>query len=419
MLAKQVFIVCLIIPFAEYYSFIAVRNALKSASSPLRTTGWVIYFFLSIAVFLSLFAFRFWATSQWPFVFVKHLVSVFFAVFFGKIVVAMTMVVGDIFVFFKTLFSLTIQRHEPVKTYPVKIVSPISRSQFISKAALLCGAAFTSSLLYGMTNKYRYQIKRIKLPLTGLPVELGGLRILQFSDFHAGSLDDMDAVTEGIETMQKEKPDMILFTGDLVNYRSKEADRFLPLLGKLKAPLGIYAVLGNHDYGDYLSWPSPDAKRIDFEQLLGFYNQLGWRLLRNEHILLKWNEKPVLLAGVENWSIKSRFHKYGDLNKAMSGIQAPENTFRILMSHDPSYWDAAVRPDYPNIHLTLSGHTHGMQLGIENKNFKWSPSQYLYKQWAGLYSENNQYLYVNRGFGFIGYEGRLGILPEITVIDLA
>jgi predicted MPP superfamily phosphohydrolase len=224
-------------------------------------------------------------------------------------------------------------------------------------------------------------------------------------------------VMHGVNMIMNEKPDLILFTGDLVNNTSEEMNDYMDVFSKLNAPMGVYSTLGNHDYGDYTHWNSREEKVANLERLKHIHSELGWRLLMNEHVALEKGEDKIALIGVENWSAKASFKKYGDLKKAYDG-SAPY-PFKILMSHDPSHWDAEVRRSYGDIDLMLSGHTHGMQFGIEIPGFKWSPVQYIYKQWAGLYQEGAQKLYVNRGYGFIGYPGRVGILPEITVFELA
>jgi predicted MPP superfamily phosphohydrolase len=214
-----------------------------------------------------------------------------------------------------------------------------------------------------------------------------------------------------------EKADLILFTGDLVNDRSVEMEEYMDIFKQIKAPMGVYSTLGNHDYGDYASWPfNGISKQQNLENLKKVHAALGWKLLMNEHVVLEIDDQQIALLGIENWSAKARFPKYGKMNEAYAGTE--KYPFKILMSHDPSHWDAQVRPQYPDVDLTLSGHTHGMQFGIDIPGFKWSPVQYIYKQWAGLYEEGKQKLYVNRGYGFIGYPGRVGILPEITVIEL-
>jgi uncharacterized protein len=223
-------------------------------------------------------------------------------------------------------------------------------------------------------------------------------------------------VERGIEKLMQLKPDLILFTGDLVNNTADEMNDYIHSFSKLNAPLGVYSVLGNHDYGDYVSWPTKEAKLKNLEDLKQVHAKLGWRLLMNEHVVLEKGEERIAVIGIENWSAKKRFPKYGDLSKAYAGSE--EIPFKILMSHDPSHWEAEVLPKYPDIQLMLAGHTHGMQFGVEIPGMKWSPVQYVYRQWAGLYHGNEQKLYVNRGFGFIGYPGRVGILPEITLFEL-
>ncbi|MEI9935099.1 MAG: metallophosphoesterase [Ferruginibacter sp.] len=274
-----------------------------------------------------------------------------------------------------------------------------------------------STLLYGYSNKYNYHVKRVRLSFDNLPQGFKGLKILQVSDIHSGSLMDKKAVLKGVQKILDEKADIILFTGDLVNDKATEMKDFMDVFSLLKAPMGVYSTLGNHDYGDYVTWPSDGiTKEQNLENVKKIHGLLGWRLLMNEHVVLERNGSQIALLGVENWSAKARFPKHGRMDLAYPGSE--KYPFKILMSHDPSHWDAQVRTQYSDIDLTLSGHTHGMQFGIDIPGFKWSPVQYVYKEWAGLYEEGKQKLYVNRGFGFIGYPGRVGILPEITVIEL-
>jgi hypothetical protein len=424
MLAKQIMVISILIPFIEYYNFIAVKKAVQKRSQRYRKRTLVAYILLSVCVLAGLFAFPRLATTAWPSVYVKILVSILIAAFFGKFLVSILMFSGDILLILRRIGLMLNDRIMPKKSREhaqkqhEQKQGLITRSEFISKGALLCGAALTIGLSYGMTNKYRYKLRYVPLSLPGLPEEFKGFRIVQISDIHAGSFDNIDAVLNGVKMVLGASPHIVLFTGDLVNYRATEIVPYMDIFSKLTAPLGVYSVLGNHDYSDYISWASDKDKEADFEQLLGYEKELGWQLLRNSNQIIQWKGRRFALIGSENWSIKSRFPKHGNLEKAMSGLENTDTAFRILMSHDPSHWDAQVRPKYPDIHLTLSGHTHGMQLGVEIGKVKWSPSQYLYKQWAGLYKEENQYLYVNRGFGFIGYNGRLGIMPEITLFEL-
>jgi len=295
--------------------------------------------------------------------------------------------------------------------------SYISRSAFLSWTGFIIGGGLFSALLIGFSNKYNYKVRRVKLSFKNLPSSFKGLKIVQVSDIHSGSFTDKAAVKRGVDLIRKQNADLILFTGDLVNDKADEMHDYLDVFDKIKAPMGVFSTLGNHDYGDYASWPSAEAKKENLERLKKIHGELGWRLLMNEHVALEKNNQQIALLGIENWSAFGRFPKYGRMDQAHPGTE--KYPFKILMSHDPSHWDAEVRPVYPDIDLTLAGHTHGMQFGVENPYFKWSPVQWFYKEWAGLYENGKQKLYVNRGYGFIGYPGRVGILPEITVIELA
>lgn len=311
-----------------------------------------------------------------------------------------------------------------VKIFSQKTVVPsagaggISRSVFLSWMGIAAGTTLFGSLLYGFSNKYNYDLRRLRLSFPDLPPAFQGLKIVHISDIHSGSLLNHKAVEHGVNMILKEKADLVLFTGDLVNDRATEMKSLQKLFSQLKAPLGVYSTLGNHDYGDYASWPHEGvSKTQNLEDLKKVHAVMGWRLLMNEHVILKKGDDEIAVLGIENWGAKGRFPKYGKMQEAYPGTE--KVPFKILMSHDPSHWDAQVRPEYPDVDLMLAGHTHGMQFGIETPGFKWSPVQYMYKQWAGLYEEGKQKLYVNRGFGFIGYPGRVGILPEITVIELS
>ena len=293
----------------------------------------------------------------------------------------------------------------------------ISRSTFLSWLGIGVGTALFGSLVYGFTNQYKYQIKRVKLAFDNLPASFKGLKIIHISDIHSGSFMDKNAVAHGVDMVMKENADLILFTGDLVNDKATEMENYMDVFSKLKAPLGVFSTLGNHDYGDYVQWPIDGiTKEQNLLNLQKVHADIGWKLLMNEHVVLKKDTDEIALLGIENWSNKARFPKHGRMDLAHAGTE--KYPFKILMSHDPSHWDAQVKTDYADVDLMLSGHTHGMQFGVELPGFKWSPVQYVYPQWAGLYETGKQKLYVNRGFGFIGYPGRVGELPEITVIEL-
>lgn len=418
MISKQLLFFGLFVLVVEYYSFVAVRTVLRPTNGTLYWGLFLLYALLSLVVFWSFYAFPHYGRSGWPSVSLKYLVNIFIGVFIGKVMVAVIMLLADILLLIPNLISFFFSfKNHPVGN-PPEGSRFISRFAFISQTALIIGGALTAGLVYGMRNRYRYNLTRQKLLLKDLPEEFKGLRIIQISDIHSGSFDDPDAVKEGIDAIMNEKPDLILFTGDLVNDRADELVPYIEVFNQLKAPLGVYSVLGNHDYGDYVRWSSDEEKKQNLEQLKQHHADMGWRLLVNEHVLLERKDKQIALIGIENWGARG-FTKYGDMKKAVAGLENSDVPVKILLSHDPSHWEAEVRKDYKDIALTLSGHTHGMQFGIEIPGFKWSPVQYVYKHWAGLYQEDNQYLYVNRGFGFIGYQGRLGILPEITLIELA
>jgi predicted MPP superfamily phosphohydrolase len=293
----------------------------------------------------------------------------------------------------------------------------INRSLFLSWLGIAVGGSLFTSLLYGFTNKYNYKVRRVPLSFPNLPLAFKGLRIVQISDVHSGSFTNSDAVQKGVEKIMALRPDLILFTGDLVNNKHDEMIPYLEIFKKLRAPLGVYSIFGNHDYGDYISWDSPEQKIENLEKLKLIHKQLGWKLLWDEHTPIEKNGAQIALIGIQNWSALGNFPKYGNLSKAYTG--AEKYPFKILMSHDPTHWDAEVRPKFSDIDLTLSGHTHGFQFGVEIPGFRWSPVQYVYNQWAGLYQVGKQAIYVNRGFGFIGYPGRVGILPEITLLELS
>lgn len=293
----------------------------------------------------------------------------------------------------------------------------ISRSMFLSWLGLGIGGGLYTSLMYGFTNKYNYNVKKVKLSFDNLPAAFKGLKVVQISDIHSGSFSDKKAVLRGVKKIQSLHPDLILFTGDLVNNEATEMADYMDVFDKLSAPLGVYSVFGNHDYGDYAHWPTPQAKVDNLENLKKVHASLGWRLLLDEHVPIEKDGQQFGLIGIQNWSALKRFPKYGNLPKAYEG--AEKYPFKILMSHDPTHWDAEVRTRFADIDLTLAGHTHGMQFGVELPGFRWSPVEYVYRQWAGLYEEGKQKLYVNRGYGFIGYPGRVGILPEITLFELS
>ncbi len=297
----------------------------------------------------------------------------------------------------------------------------ISRGRFLRTLGLATGGLFFSGMVIGMVKwAHDFRVRGVNLNLPDLPWPFEGLRIVQISDLHLGSWASVDPIEEAAGIINDLDPDLVLFTGDIVNYSTNEALRFKEVLEGIHAKYGVYAILGNHDYGDYVNWPSEAEKEQNMASLYSFFEEIGWKLLRNENDVIEIDGEKLALIGVENWSANPRFPKLGNLPKAMEGIA--DVPVKILMSHDPTHWEKEVSLKYPDIDLTLSGHTHGFQFGVELKHFRWSFAQYVYKYWAGLYQAENtakpQYLYVNRGLGMIGYPGRVGILPEITLITL-
>ena len=291
------------------------------------------------------------------------------------------------------------------------------RRSFLSKIALLVASIPIPFVLYGIyKGRYNYKVYKYDLSFDDLPVDFDGYQITHISDIHSGSLKNKNNVEYAVKLINEQKSDLILFTGDIINNKSSELIKWKDLLSTMKASDGKFSVLGNHDYGDYVNWNNKQEKEDNFSDLLNFQKQMGFKLLLNENIKIKKGESNISLIGVENWG-KGRFKKKGDIDKACNGLN--KRDFKIVLSHDPSHWDKILIDHKTHFHLTLSGHTHGMQFGIEIPGWvKWSPAKWAYRQWAGLYNEKNQFLNVNRGFGVLGFPGRVGIPPEISVITL-
>lgn len=399
----------------DLYFFQALKVVTHAASPRAKTIIYAVYWGLSIAAIVILLLLPYLHFEKQARFTRTTIFAIIAGLFFAKLVASLFFLVDDIrravqWAAGKIFLS------KP-KADQLQAGETISRSAFLSWAGMIMGGGLFGTLIYGFGNKYRYQVRRVKLSYHNLPSEFKGTKIVHISDIHSGSFNDKDAVMKGVYKIMKEQPDLILFTGDLVNNVADEMEDYMDVFNKLEAPMGVYSTLGNHDYGDYVNWDSAEAKTANLEKLKQTHAKLGWRLLMNEHVVLEKGDHQIALIGIENWSAKARFPKYGDLKKAYQG--AADYPFKILMSHDPSHWKAEVLESYPGIDLMLAGHTHGMQFGIEIPGLRWSPVQYVYKEWAGLYEKDAQKLYVNRGFGFIGYPGRVGILPEITVIELA
>lgn len=405
-------IIAIIMFLLDLYVYQALRTVTHNNSDRSRMIIQTVYWVISGATLASLLLFPYLTILQSSVVFRNYVFAILVGLFLAKLIGSVFFLLDDI----RRLITWVTVKFFLTPAKPASQDTSIPRSLFMSWLGLGIGGGLYGTLMYGFSNKYNYQLKKVNLAFANLPAAFKGLKIVHISDIHSGSFQNKKAVEHGVDMILKQKPDLILFTGDLVNDRADEMKEYMDVFGKLKAPMGVYSSLGNHDYGDYVSWPSQQAKSENLQRLKQVHADLGWRLLMNEHVLLEKENGQIALLGIENWGAKGRFPKYGKMHEAHPGTE--NIPFKILLSHDPSHWDAEVRTKYPDVDLMLAGHTHGMQFGIENPYFKWSPVQLMYKQWAGLYEEGKQKLYVNRGYGFIGYPGRVGILPEVTLIEL-
>lgn len=336
-----------------------------------------------------------------------HLLSTLFLAFLlPKVIIALFLLVDDI--------SRLVQWG--VATYTSNEATYPSRRKFLSFAGFGVAGLLSVLLLDGVIfGKYRQKVRKVRLKIKNLPQAFKGYKIIQLSDVHSGSFQDPKKLQHAIDLINEQNADLVLFTGDMVNNYAEEFRPFIPLFGQIKAKDGKFSVLGNHDYGAYGRWQSSEEQRQNVPNLIAYQKEAGFQMLRNEHIGIQRDNETLYIVGVENWGLPP-FPQYGDLDKATAGI--PQNAAKILMSHDPTHFDEVVKKHPADIALTLSGHTHGMQFGLDLKNIKWSPVQYRYSKWADLYESEGKYLYVNRGFGVLAYSGRVGVLPEITLFEL-
>ena len=408
------FIFIVLILLIDVYIYQAVKTVSAAASTKSKIIILGIYVGITIFFIVSFLLVSYSLSLSIPKIVRTYLFAIVAGLFVTKIAIVFFIAIDDI----RRLFVWIISKLQSNTTTAIDHGSDsINRSVFLSWIGLAAGGTLFGSLIYGFGNKYNYAIKKNQLAFENLPIGFKGLKIVHISDIHSGSFTDPDAVKHGVQKILDEKPDIILFTGDLVNDMASEMQEYVPIFSLLKAPMGIYSTLGNHDYGDYITWPRDGiSKEENMTNLKKLYEIMGWRLLMNEHVTLERGGDKIALLGIENWSTKARFPKHGRMDLAHKGTE--DFPFKILMSHDPSHWEGQIIPQYADVDLMLSGHTHGMQFGVSIPGFKWSPVQYMYKQWSGLYENEKQKLYVNPGFGFIGYPGRVGILPEITVIEL-
>jgi predicted MPP superfamily phosphohydrolase len=413
MMGRVFFILILLV--IDWYVFQSVKTAMAGRDNFWSQLLFYAYWAVSLITICLLIAGGITDHHFWPKTFKQYAFGILGTLYIAKLFVLPFVLIDDAIRGIRWLLSFV--NIQSSVSESKKVVGGITRSKFIHTLAMYVAAVPFFTMLYGMMNgKYNFRIRRQRLKFASLPEAFHGMRVVQISDVHIGSFMDKEPIRRAMQMIMDGKPDLILFTGDLVNDLSSELDGFTDVLSMLNAPLGVYSVLGNHDYGDYVAWNSMADKAQNLDRLKNLQKQMGWKLLLNENVRIEKDGSFIQLIGIENWSAIGRFPKYGDMEKAMQGVD--ESSFKILMSHDPSHWDHQVQRQYRSINLTLSGHTHGMQFGVEIPGFRWSPVQYVYKNWAGLYGEGEQRLYVNRGLGFIGYPGRVGILPEITVIEL-
>jgi predicted MPP superfamily phosphohydrolase len=406
-----------IIIVIDLYFYQAVSTILKGASVTRRNIVFYIYTGFTALSILTVLAPIVIPFQDWP-KFIKIYFIAFIAIIlFSKIIGSVFLLVDDLIRLFRWIASYFIKPKNVSTDLVTDNVHRISRLKFLNYIALGMAALPFTGFIYGMIRgAFNYTVHRVRVTLPDLPAAFNGFKIVQISDIHSGSFSSTTHVEEAVKLILKQQADVIFFTGDLVNNEAKEMEPFMDVLNKLQAPHGVYSTLGNHDYGDYIHWESPEAKQKNLQDLKNVHAQLGWRLLMNEHVPLKRGDAAIAVIGVENWGGNLNFPKYGDLKKAHAGTE--NYPVKLLLSHDPSHWDKQIRKEFKDIDITFSGHTHGFQMGVEIPGFKWSPSKYFYKEWAGLYTNENQHIYVNRGLGFLGYPGRIGISPEITVMEL-
>ena len=408
----KVFLILLAIDLLlDWYTFLGLRTLTETwRSAGLRQVvnwGWLVIVIGVTGVMVAGFDNFRRPSGMLPFR--EWILSLFLALFITKLFFAIILLLGDLG---RLIYGLTNRLLRPASVGESFIPA---RRKFISELGVLVAAVPFSSFAYAMLKgKYDFKVHRVDLHFKDLPEAFDGFTITQLSDIHSGSFDNTRAVQRGIDLARAQNSDLFVFTGDLVNNVAWEIEPYLDRFATLRAPFGQYSILGNHDYGDYIRWDSLEEKARNLEALKRHHRDLGYRLLMDEHVLLEKDGQRIALIGVQNWG--RGFIQLGDLDKALEGLD--KDIFKICLSHDPTHWEEKIRFNPTTIHLTLSGHTHGAQFGVESDRWRWSPVQYRYLDWAGLANERDRYLYVNRGFGFLAFSGRLGIWPEITVITL-
>ncbi|MCX6353156.1 MAG: metallophosphoesterase [Bacteroidetes bacterium] len=403
---SRIIIAFIVVVLLDVYVFQALRMVFGAASY--KKVIYALYWLVSIVGLSTLIAVLVSDWHHWPYFIRTYVFAILMSIYFSKVVLLPFLAADDVLRFGKWSYY---------KVTSTDMEGKMNRNQFILGLGLILSAIPFTTLTWGvLSGPYHFRVRKLTLKFPNLPDAFDGFKVLQLSDIHTGSWIDTAPMKRAVTLINKQKADLVLFTGDIVNDLAEEAHPFIDNLKEVKAPFGVYSSLGNHDYGEYVPWKTPEDKQANFERVCELHNKFEWKLLRNEHTLITKDGQSMVLAGCENWSHSPRFPKYGDLNKTLHG--APENMFTIMMSHDPSHWEAEILKHPHTSDLTLAGHTHGMQFGVDFKWYKWSPVQYFYKQWADLYTQGKQQLYVNRGLGFIGYPGRVGVQPEITVFTL-
>jgi hypothetical protein len=417
-LSIRIILIGLLIFAIDLYFYQAIKTILIGSSNLRKSVVFYAYWGFTAFTFLLFLTPTFFTFNDFP-KFIKVYVFAFVVMLIiSKLIGSVFIAVDDIVRLFRWIASYMVKTPETVSNETAVNPHAISRLEFLNYVAVSMAALPFAGFIYGMVKgAFDYKVHSVKVVLPNLPSDFNGLKIVQISDIHSGSFVSTIHIEEAVKIILEQNADIIFFTGDLVNNEAKEMTPFLEVLNKLKAPMGVFSTLGNHDYGDYVTWESRAAKMKNLQDLKDVHARLGWRLMMNEHVALKRGDSEIALIGIENWGGNLNFPKYGDMKKAHAGTE--KYPVKLLLSHDPSHWNMQVTEEYKDVDITFSGHTHGFQFGIEIPGLiKWSPSQFVYKQWAGLYSKNNQHLYVNRGLGFLGYPGRVGILPEITVMQL-
>lgn len=399
---KNILIITGILFILEFYVYQAFKTI--TSNTWLRVGYWMVNLMVYGFFIYEILVFKRSDRDQHR---VQLLTSIFLVFMLPKLFIVFFLILEDISRFFRYLFSVYAQ---PESYFP-------ERRKFLSILGVGVAGIFSLLFIDGIVfGKYRHRVRKVKLKIAGLPQQFKGYKIVQISDVHSGSFFHPEKLKHAIDLINEQNADLVLFTGDMVNNYAEEFKPFVPLFSTIRAKDGKFSILGNHDYGDYGDWKSAEEKSQNIPQLAALQRDAGFNLLRNENRIIERNGEKLYLIGVENWG-EPPFPQYGDLNKASEGI--PPEAAKILMSHDPTHFDAVVKKHPSNVQLTLSGHTHGMQFGLDLKNIRWSPVQYRYKKWADLYESEGKYLYVNRGFGVIAYPGRVGIEPEITLFELS